>query len=339
MGVMWGERVDGGYKSSLVYRFFKPKDITGNEINGLGESVKRRPTPIYHWFGILKLPFNRVWWQLIAYTKFRGTKATDAYMKTCREYAEKPYDPVAEKRVNKSPEEWTADIKNYAKEKGADLVGTMRMREEWVFEGLEVKEKWIIILGLKMNFDELAKSPEPEGVEAVIKTYADGNILVQGISNWLRSKGWSANGYGGPMASAVNMIPVALAAGFGELGKHGSIINRDLGSNLRLAYVLTDIPLVDEDEEDDFGADSFCTACQICTKACPPAAILSEKQMVRGVEKWYVDFDKCVPFFNDHGGCGVCIAVCPWSRPNVRPKLLSKMLKQKSKREMSASLQ
>ena len=62
MGVMWGERVDGGYKPSLVYRLFKPRDITGNEINGVGEPEKRRPTPIYHWFGVLKVPFNRVWW-------------------------------------------------------------------------------------------------------------------------------------------------------------------------------------------------------------------------------------------------------------------------------------
>jgi hypothetical protein len=66
MGMMWGERIEGGYKPSLIYRFFKPKNITGNEINGLGESEKRRPTPIYHWFGMLKVPFNRVWWLLIA---------------------------------------------------------------------------------------------------------------------------------------------------------------------------------------------------------------------------------------------------------------------------------
>ena len=331
MGVMWGETIEGVYKPSLVYRLFKPRDITGNEINGLCETVKRRPTPIYHWFGMLKIPFNRVWWLLPAWSMVKGNK--DGYMDTCREYADKPNDPVTDKKVEKSPEEWVSEIKNHAIEKGVDLVGIKRMRDEWVFEGFEVKEKWIIVLGLQMDYEKLATVPEPDGVGAVMKTYADGDVWAWEISNWLRSQGWYAKGYCGPMASPINLIPVALAAGFGELGKHGSIISRDLGSNLRLAYILTDVPLVDENEEDDFGADSFCTSCQICTRACPPNAILPEKQMVRGVKKWYVDFDKCVPFFNDTGGCGICIAVCPWTRPDVRPKLLAKMLKKKAKRD------
>lgn len=76
---------------------------------------------------------------------------------------------------------------------------------------------------------------------------------------------------------------------------------------------------------DVFGADAFCQSCRICEEACPPEALFPEKQTVRGVQKWYVDFDKCLPFFNQTQGCGICIAVCPWSRPGVGPNLAAKL--------------
>ena len=50
---------------------------------------------------------------------------------------------------------------------------------------------------------------------------------------------------------------------------------------------------------------------------------------MRGTRKWYVDFDKCVPYFNETYGCGICIAVCPWSRPGIAPRLAEKMTRRK----------
>lgn len=338
MGVLWGEITEDGYKRSLVYRLFVPRNITGNQINGLGEREKRRPTPIYHWFGILKIPFNRVWWLLIVWPMLRGSKRVNRLMDGCREFPKKPYEPIASEPTSKSPERWTSDVKQYALENGADHVGVLKVRDDWVFEGQEVSEKWIIILGLKMDFEELSHAPEEIGTTAVIQTYYDGNVLARQISNWLRGHGWAAKGYGGPMASEVTLIPVALAAGFGQLGKHGSIISNKVGANLRLAYVLTDMPLAEEDAPIDFGVDNFCMSCQVCTEACPPGAISSEKQMVRGVEKWYVDFDKCVPFFNDTGGCGACIARCPWSNPETLPILLPKMAHYKRKQDVLSNV-
>jgi epoxyqueuosine reductase QueG len=120
------------------------------------------------------------------------------------------------------------------------------------------------------------------------------------------------------------LIPPAIASGLGELGKHGSLISRHFGSGVRLAGVTTDMPLV-ATAPDRFGADEFCMTCQACTNACPPGAITEHKQLVRGVERWYVDFDKCIPYFAEAASCGICIAECPWTRPNVRPKLMAAM--------------
>ena len=120
------------------------------------------------------------------------------------------------------------------------------------------------------------------------------------------------------------MIPPALAAGLGELGKHGSIINRAYGSSFRLAAVTTNLPLI-SDVPDNFGADEFCASCRVCARACPPDAIGHDKQWVRGAQKWYVEFDKCVAYFNETYGCGICIAVCPWSAPGRAPNLTKRM--------------
>ena len=115
------------------------------------------------------------------------------------------------------------------------------------------------------------------------------------------------------------LIPPAIASGLGELGKHGSLISRKFGAGVRLAGVTTDMPLVATTPA-RFGADEFCSTCQVCTNACPPGAITPQKQMVRGVERWYVDFDKCIPFFAEAASCGICIAECPCTRPTVRPE-------------------
>jgi epoxyqueuosine reductase len=144
------------------------------------------------------------------------------------------------------------------------------------------------------------------------------------LVNWIRSQGYNAKPYPGPSANALALIPPAIAAGLGELGKHGSLINRHFGSGVRLAGITTDMPLI-ATGPDRFGADEFCATCQICTAACPPVAIGPQKQMVRGVERWYVDFDKCIPYFTEAASCGICIAECPWTRPDVRPKLLATM--------------
>ena len=191
------------------------------------------------------------------------------------------------------------------------------------------------MLGVAMEHEELIQTDGAESSLEVLKIYAHGQKVAWHLTDWLRAEGWNAEGHGGPDASPISMVPAALACGLGELGKHGSIINRKLGSSFRLAYVVTDTPMI-ADDSDEFGADEFCINCQACTKACPADAITDSKQIVRGVNKWYVDFDKCVPYFNDDCGCGICIAQCPWSRPGVADNLVVKLEKRRKRREANS---
>jgi epoxyqueuosine reductase len=297
--------------------------VSGNPINGLGEMTPRRASPFF-WHPPDQHPYGEL--QIVARQSSRRCPGSASAFTAAYNHPE--LVPVADNKVDAAPEQHTAETADFALQHEADAIGIAPMDPLYVFEGYEINEPWVVVLALAHNYERLKQVPSDEtngvGVTDVGDQYARGTRASFALANWIRSRGYNASAWPGPSASALLLIPPAIAAGLGELGKHGSMISRKFGAGVRLAGVTTDMPLV-ATGPDRFGADEFCSACQVCTNACPPGAILEHKQTVRGVERWYVDFDKCIPFFAENASCGICIATCPWTRPDVRPKLLSTM--------------
>ncbi len=297
--------------------------VSGNLINGLGEQQPRRPSPFF-WHSPDLHPYGDL--QMVARQSSRACPESEPAFMAAYSYPE--LVPVADTRIAASAESFSAEMTTFAMAHEADAVGITAMDPLYVFEGHLIDEPWVIVLALAHNYERLKEVPSDEtngiGVVDIGDQYAKGTRSSYAISNWIRSQGYTANPYPGPSASALVLIPPAIAAGLGELGKHGSMISPQFGSGVRLAGVTTNMPLVATNPV-RFGADDFCSTCQVCTRACPPEAITEKKQIVRGVERWYVDFDKCIPYFAETASCGICIAECPWTRPDVRPKLLATM--------------
>lgn len=297
--------------------------VSGNPINGLGEAEPRRPSPFF-WHPPHLHPYGDL--QSVARQSSRQCPGAGAAFQEAYTYPE--LVPVAERSSKVSADQNTADTEAFALAHEADALGIAALDPMWVFEGYSIHEPWVIVLALAHNYEKLKQVPSDEtngeGVTDVGTRYARGTRASYALANWIRSQGYNANPYPGPGASALLLIPPAIASGLGELGKHGSLISRHFGAGVRLAGVTTDMPLIPT-ARDRFGADEFCHTCQVCTNSCPPTAITESKQLVRGVERWYVNFDKCIPYFAENASCGICIAVCPWTRPTVRPKLLATM--------------
>lgn len=299
-------------------------DISGNTINGLGEVMARRPRYVY-WgndpdeiaHGALQRWFYTVDPGLAAYADVRRARA---------EVLDAALGPLATDTDEISPDDWHQFVARSVSVGDFDKAGVTAFDPQWAFEGVEIHQKNIIILGFQHQYDEITKAPAPEGGLEVMRQYLRAACGAKIVASWLRGHGWDAEPLTGPMSGKVTMIPPALAAGFGELGKHGSVINPEFGASFRLSAVLTDCPLP-VDVTADHGIDAFCANCRVCEAACPTDAIAPHKQTVRGVEKWYVDFDRCLPFFNEHQGCAICVAVCPWSRPGVGERLVLKLAK------------
>ncbi len=303
-------------------------EISGNRINGLGDRSPRRPTPIY-WHAPDATPHGPL--QLWFYKhNLAGPVVAAARARRDKIIAAAPV-PVAERKVQRDAADWTTDIKGFEGRFPGVHIGITRMRPEWVFEGMSVDASWLVMIAVAMDFELVKTAPSDPALAEIIDQYGRGLAIAKHIADWIRGQGWPAHGHCGPEAGAMLLIPPAIEAGLGELGKHGSLINPRFGSCFRLACVQTDLPLL-ADQPRPFGADGFCGGCQVCDRTCPPKAIAPDKQWVRGTQRWYVDFDRCLPYFNENASCGICLAVCPWSRPGVAPRLTAKLAARKQRR-------
>ena len=98
---------------------------------------------------------------------------------------------------------------------------------------------------------------------------------------------------------------VGSSAGLGWIGRNNLLVNKKLGSQFRLATILTDMPLkTDKPAKDD------CGKCRLCVAVCPAEAIKDKPE----------DFDhmKCFEKLKefqrqklvDQYICGVCVHAC-----------------------------
>ncbi|MEM6582832.1 MAG: reductive dehalogenase domain-containing protein [Pseudomonadota bacterium] len=310
-----------------------PEGFSGNSQNGVGEKQARRPKPlIWHMPGITPTVELR---EYVLENFFSIPELVKAFWEPDDGRGPEPNAKCSIKGQGTS-EEWTQRIKDFALAHGADDVGITPVIPGEIFEGFSCPFPNLIVFAVKHDYELLAAAPsnpyDNTHAAELGTQYARAARVAAEIGNFIHDQGFDRELYLGPDAHAINFLPHAIAAGMGELGKHGSLIHPRFGSGFRLSAVATDMPLA-FDEPLDFGADDFCSTCQVCFNECPPDAISNEKKVVRGVEKWSVDFDKCIPYFNETMGCGICIAVCPWTRPGVADNLVVKMARRRARQE------
>lgn len=108
----------------------------------------------------------------------------------------------------------------------------------------------------------------------------------------------------------------AKRAGIGWIGKHTNLINKEFGSWIFIANIITNYEFNYSNELED-----FCGSCTACIEACPTDAIVKE---------YVLDSNKCISNLTienkgeisaefkgkfDHWiyGCDICQDVCPWN--------------------------
>jgi len=203
-------------------------------------------------------------------------------------------------------------IKEKALELGADDVGIAELTPIMINEGQTVSQKYIICLLIEEKYENVlggALAVEMETIDVYVRC---AEVSTE-LGLYIRGLGYPAmadhNG-----TFTVQAIPAMVAAGLGEMGKHGSMIHRQFGASFRPGFILTDLPLV-ADAPDLFGVQDYCMNCRLCENNCPPAAIPQSDDFVtiEGYKRWLTDIGRCYEGSRLRDEyCHVCVDVCPY---------------------------
>ncbi|HEX5001863.1 MAG TPA: reductive dehalogenase domain-containing protein [Bacteroidia bacterium] len=240
----------------------------------------------------------------------------DAILEQIREYQYPRFTGEVNNLRTDFPEDKaaTAAIKKKAFELGADEVGIAEIEPSDIYEGREVREKFAIVVGQRMLWRKFQVVPSHDSAVECLRIYfALGEVVIL-LADYIRSLGYACTVEHPIGDSDVLHIPLALKAGFGELGRHGSIIHPRMGPLFRLGSVITDMPL-HTDKPIDAGIAAFCDNCRACRIYCPANAIPDERSPEAGKDhlgnyRYKVDTGKCFPYFAKHNYCSICLPVC-----------------------------
>ena len=230
------------------------------------------------------------------------------------------------------PAKATHIVKKWAQHLGADLVGVCKIDPRWAYShrgrihyddwenwGKEIPEPlpYAVVVATEMNDDMVRSAPHTPSLVESGYNYARGAYITTILSRWFGAMGYKAVAQHNRHYDTLE-VPLAIDAGLGELGRFGYLIADKFGPRVRLFAVQTDMPLV-PDKPVDLGAEKFCEVCLKCGESCPSKSIPieREKKVDRGIERWSLNPETCFAYWGKIGtDCCICMAICPFSRPN-----------------------
>ncbi|MBI5634400.1 MAG: epoxyqueuosine reductase [Nitrospirae bacterium] len=227
----------------------------------------------------------------------------------------------------------TCELKAMGRAEGASLVGVADLSEfkkGWKVIPDDLLKPYSVAISVAVHLnDEILDVITDGPTIAYAQHYREINAKLDNITaslvDWIKQRGFTAEAVPASfITDEVNLLgnvshkAVARMAGIGWQGKSLLIVSPQYGPRIRLATVLTDMPLVP-----DMPLKNRCGKCVECTKACPASAIknvLADDRYESRDEA--LQFSRCADKtieFKARAGigariCGVCVKVCPFGK-------------------------
>lgn len=227
----------------------------------------------------------------------------------------------------------SVELKVFCKSSGADLAGIADLapfHQGWptLPADLLLPYTRAVSVAVRLNNDivnAIHTHPTIEYAEHYFAVNADLDRLTAEITAWITGRGYGAEAVPASkimdlegLLGAISHKAVARMAGVGWQGKSLLIVSPEFGPRIRLATVLTDMPL-----RADGPIENRCGSCTACINDCPVAAIRNTSAGARySSREEALIFGRCAertyenslrPGINARI-CGVCVRACPYGR-------------------------
>ena len=209
-------------------------------------------------------------------------------------------------------------LKQYLKREGATLVGIGDVSEALTSEIMHLNRGIAIAVNRNLNRETIEVLSRLQGL----------------IVEWLSARGYrnlsippDSDRRKDKLITKLYKLfchkTAATCSGLGWVGKNGLVINRQYGSKLSWATVLTNAPL----DPDDPVRESECGDCDLCVRHCPSGAVKGHHWSIQEPGRKIVAYEKCSALkdkrqsLEGKPNCGFCVTVCPYSRKGGAEKI------------------
>lgn len=224
------------------------------------------------------------------------------------------YDHEFQAVSKEASPEFIAELEAMARRLGAKDIGYVKVPRYAIFQGKGIPGGYAVVFTVEMDKEPIDTAPSFACQLEVMDGYKKMAAISKKMAHFMRKNGFAA--YPGTALGGITDYPhLAELAGLGAIGYHGLLITPGEGARVRINTIYTTIEnLPIRTENEHLWVRDFCAMCHKCVRRCPVGAIFPQPQPRGDGGMQTIDHAACRDYFNANFGCGVCLAVCPFSQ-------------------------
>jgi ferredoxin len=227
------------------------------------------------------------------------------------------YDNALRSTKNEASPEFIAELEAFARKAGAKDIGYVKTQRNAIFQDKGIPYEYAVVYTVEMDQEPIETAPSFECMHEVMHGYKNLAVIANKIARFIQRHGFAA--YPGTALGGVTDYPhLAELAWLGAIGYHGLLISPGEGARLRINVIytnITNLPTLEAQgkENEHLWVRDFCAMCKKCVRKCPVGAIYDQPRPRGDGGMQTIEHATCRDYFAANYGCGVCLAVCPFS--------------------------